>query len=77
MSTELNREMAEPDIVTLETCPECGQPEVEVRHLWAICGLSSEKPGPVHIWDCPVCGEYETLVVYDCPDCLRAKGDGH
>lgn len=61
--------------ITYEDCPECGMPEVEIEHVWAIVN-DSTKELPYHIYDCPECGESMALVCYDCPVCNGLEHGG-
>lgn len=52
---------------TVEWCPECNTPDVEVEHGTAYKG---DTPlGPQHYWHCPECGDSMAIVAYDCPHC--------
>lgn len=50
-------------VVTREECPNCGSPFCKVRH-------GHDDSGPVHDWDCPVCGDDGMAFVgYSCHEC--------
>ena len=58
--------------LTTEPCLTCQHPDATCEH-----GLRDQF-GPIHIWNCPECGEELLILCYDCPECqvaLEGEGD--
>lgn len=55
-------------INTIDICPVCQNPEMEVAH-----GFVNHLGHSVHIENCPDCGEHVPVLLFTCEICERAK----
>lgn len=55
--------LPEGHAVTFETCATCGEENIRVDH-----GIG-EDGGPLHLENCPECGESIFIVGYPCEHC--------
>lgn len=55
---------------TTEPCPTCGTPDATCDH-----GLFDHRGRLIHVWDCRECGEIQSIVGYDCPECAEVLAE--
>lgn len=55
-------------IKTIDTCPVCQNPEMEVMH-----GYADHLNRTIHVENCPECGEHLPILLYDCELCKQAQ----